>query len=187
MPAMRLFPDTPFLTHLHADHVGWNLSEVGGRWAPTFPKAWYLLQRADWDAFTRPEYLDTGRREAAERNYLPLENLGVLDLIEGDQQVAPGLTAIHSPGHTPGHMGMLIASDGEWALIIGDLVGGPMHVSEPDRPYAPDADQEQGRETRHKLLDLAEREAMVVLGSHMTRPGWGRLIRWEGRRYWQAL
>ena len=60
-------------------------------------------------------------------------------------------------------------------------------VSEPDLPYAPDSDPEHGRATRHGLLDMVEQEEMIMLGSHMTRPGWGRLIRWEGRRYWQAL
>ena len=179
--------DTVFITHLHGDHLGWNLTRSGDGWTPTFPKARYLLQRADWEAFTRPEFLDSGRREAAERNYLPLLDLGVLDLIDGDKEVAPGLTAVHTPGHTPGHMSMLISSENERAVIAGDVVGSPMHVSEPDWPYAPDSDQSQARETRRRMLDLAERDRMIVMGGHMTRPGWGRLVRWRGRRYWQAL
>ena len=180
--------DTVFLTHLHGDHVGWNLTkDAGGDWSPTFPKARYLVHRSDWERFTQPQFLDSGGREAAERNYLPLDDLGALDLIEGDHQIAPGLTAIHVPGHTPGHMGMLISSDNQRAVIVGDLVGGPAHVSEPDWPYAPDFDATQARESRHRLLDQAEEGGMVVMGSHMTRPGWGRLIRWEGKRYWQAL
>ena len=84
-------------------------------------------------------------------------------------------------------MGMLISSDNERAVIVGDLVGGPAPVSEPDWLYAPDFDATQAREARHRLLDQAEEGGMVVVGSHMTRPGWGRLIRWEGKRYWQAL
>jgi glyoxylase-like metal-dependent hydrolase (beta-lactamase superfamily II) len=179
--------DTVFLTHLHGDHVGWNLSKDGDGWSATFPEARYLLQQADWEHFIRPEFLDTGRRDAAERNYLPLDDLGVLDLIEGDYDVANGLTAIHAPGHTPGHMGMLISSGNERALIIGDIAGSPMHISEPDLPYSPDFNAEEGRASRQRLLDMAEKDDMIVLGSHMTRPGWGRLIRWEGKRYWQGL
>ena len=179
--------DTVFLTHLHGDHVGWNLSNENERCVPTFPNARYLLQSADWTHFTRPEFLDTGRREAAERNYLPLDDLGALDLIEGDYEVSDGLTAIHAPGHTPGHMGMLISSGNERALIIGDIAGSPMHISEPDLPYNPDFNPEEGRASRHRLLDMAENDDMIVLGSHMSRPGWGRLIRWEGKRYWQGL
>lgn len=179
--------DTVFLTHLHGDHIGWNLTQRKEQWLPTFPKARYLLQQADWNEFTNPKFLDAGHRDRAERTYLPLLDLGVLDLIEGDHEVAPGLTAIHTPGHTSGHMSMLIASGADRALIIGDVLGSPMHASEPDRHYSPDTDQAQARNTRHKLLDMAEGQDMVVLGSHMTRPGWGRLIRWQGRRYWRAL
>lgn len=179
--------DTVFLTHLHGDHIGWNLSLHDDGWLPTFPNARYLLQQADWDAFTEPAFLDAGRRERAEHTYLPLPDLGVLDLIDGDREIAPGLTAIHTPGHTPGHMSMLIASGSERALIIGDLLANPMHVSEPDHEYSPDMDQAQARAERHRLLDMAEQRGMTLLGSHLTRPGWGTLIRWQGRRYWQPL
>ena len=79
----------------------------------------------------------------------------MLDLIEGDYDVADGLTAIHAPGHTPGHMGMLISSGNERALIIGDIAGSPMHISEPDLPYNPDFNPEEGRASRHRLLDIA--------------------------------
>jgi len=68
----------------------------------------------------------------------------------------------------------------ERALIIGDVPGNPMQASEPDPPYSPDFEPEQARSTRHKLLDLAENEDMVILGSHMSGPVWGRLIRWQG-------
>jgi glyoxylase-like metal-dependent hydrolase (beta-lactamase superfamily II) len=179
--------DTVFITHLHGDHVGWNLTKDADSWKPTFPKARYLVQRADWERFTHPEFLDSGRREAAERNYLPLQELGVLELLEGDQEVAAGLTAIHTAGHTPGHMSMLIASGSERAIIIGDIVSSPMQVAEPDWPYAPDTNPAQALETRHRVLDLAEHGDMTLIAGHMHRPNWGRLMRWEGRRYWQAL
>ena len=179
--------DSVFLTHLHGDHVGWNLTQDENGSHPTFPNANYVLQRADWSHFTDVEFLDAGRRDAAQDTYLPLPEIGVLELIDGETNIAPGLDAYPTPGHTPGHQSMLISSRGERALIIGDVIGSPMHVSEPDHLYRPDVDRELAQKSRHDALDLAEGADMTVIGSHMTRPGWGRLIRWQGRRYWQAL
>lgn len=182
--------DTVFLTHLHGDHVGWNLTKRGDEYVPTFPRARYLLQEADWQHFTGGQYqegLSRERRTQAETTYLPLMEMEKLELLRGDREFAPGLTALHTPGHTPGHMSMLIASKNERAVIIGDIAGSPMHITETKWPYAPDTEKGLGMKSRLRVLDLAEKESMIVLGAHMTRPGWGRLIRWEGKRYWQPL
>lgn len=179
--------DSVFLTHLHGDHVGWNLTHDENGTRLTFPNARYVLQKADWSHFTDQTFLDAGRRDAAQDTYLPLPEMGVLELIDGETNIASGLDAYPTPGHTPGHQSMLISSRGERALIIGDVIGGPMHVSEPDHLYSPDVDRELAQKSRYEALDLAEGSDMTVIGSHMTRPGWGRLIRWQGRRYWQAL
>ena len=176
-----------FLTHLHGDHVGWNLTHDENGSRPTFLNAKYVLQRADWGHFTDAEFLAAGRQDAAQDTYLPLPEMGVLELIDGETNVAPGLDAYPTPGHTPGHQSMLISSRGERALIIGDVIGSPMHVTEPDHLYRPDVDRDLAQKSRHDALDLAEGADMTVIGSHMTRPGWGRLTRWQGRRYWQAL
>ena len=179
--------DTVFLTHLHGDHVGWNTrpEELS---KPTFENARYRVHRADWEHFTSPEILaDAMRGDAVKRSVIPLDDAGVLDLIEGEEALAPGITAIHTPGHTPGHMSLLISSGRERALLIGDVLGSPMHVTDPDLTYWPDTDKEQGKATRHHLLDMAENENMIVLGSHLSPPGWGTLVRWQGRRYWKGM
>ena len=178
--------DTVFLTHMNGDHVGWNTrpEELS---KPTFENARYRVHRADWEHFTTPEILEDFRGDAVKRSVIPLEEAGVLDLMEGEIELASGITAIHTPGHTPGHMSLLISSGRERALLIGDVLGSPMHVTDPDLTYWPDTDKEQGIETRHHLLDMAEREQMIVLGSHLSPPGWGMLVRWEGRRYWRGL
>jgi hypothetical protein len=84
-------------------------------------------------------------------------------------------------------MSMLIASKNERAVIIGDIAGSPMHITETNWFYNPDTNKDVGMKSRLRVLDRAEKEGMVVLGAHMTRPGWGRLVRWEGKRYWQPL
>ncbi|MBI4306493.1 MAG: MBL fold metallo-hydrolase, partial [Chloroflexi bacterium] len=168
--------NTVFLTHLHGDHVGWNLTKRGDEYVPTFPNAKYLLQEADWKHFTSPAYqkpLTRERRKQAEATYLPLMEMEKLELLRGDKAFAPGLTAIHTPGHTPGHQSMLIASGKDRAVIIGDIAGSPAHITETHWLYSPDTDKDLGMKSRLRILDVAERENMIVLGAHMTRPGWG--------------
>ena len=178
--------DTVFLTHLHGDHVGWN-TRPEDLSRPTFEKARYRVHRADWEHFTSEEVLSDFRGDAVKRSAIPLEDAGVLDLMEGETELAPGVTAIHTPGHTPGHMSLLISSGRERALLIGDVLGSPMHATDTELTYWPDTDKEEGIRTRHRLLDMAEEDGMIVLGSHLSPPGWGTMVRWQGRRYWKGL
>ncbi|MBI4218928.1 MAG: MBL fold metallo-hydrolase, partial [Chloroflexi bacterium] len=179
--------DTVFLTHLHADHVGWNVLRKGGRVEPAFPKARYRFGKQDWEHFTSAAMMASEDGPVTRERVLPLRDMNLIDLLDGESDLAPGVTAIPTPGHTPGHMSLLIASENQRAIILGDLVGSPMQVTEADLPYAGDTDVELGRRTRTQILDLAEREGQLVLGPHLPRPGWGRLVRFDGRRYWQAL
>ncbi len=180
--------DTVFLTHLHGDHVGWNLREDLPDRPRTFPNARYTVHEADWNHFTTDELLnDELRGEPTRRSVVPLEESGVLDLMDGETELAPGITAFPTPGHTPGHMSLLIASNNERALLVGDILGSPMQATETDFRYWPDWDGPMGIEARRNILDQAEDTDAVVIGSHLSYPGWGTLIRWEGRRYWKAL
>ena len=177
-----------FLTHLHFDHVGWNLREDLPDRPLSFPKARYRVHEADWKHFTTDALLaDTYRGEYTRRSVLPLEALDALDLMDGETELAPGVTAFPPPGHTPGHMSLLIASRNERALLVGDILGSPMQATETDFRYTPDWDGPMGIAARRDILDRAEREKAVVIGSHLSYPGWGTIIRWEGRRYWKAL
>ena len=62
-----------------------------------------------------------------------------------------------------------------------------MQATETDLLYSPDWNGEMGIEARKNILDKAERENAIVIGSHLSYPGWGSMVRWEGRRYWKAL
>jgi len=180
--------DTVFLTHLHGDHVGWNLREDLPERPLSFPNARYRVHEADWNHFATSEMLaDSDRGETTRRSVVPLKEQGVLDLMDGETELAPGVTAFPTPGHTPGHMSLLIASKNERALLVGDILGSPMQATETEWPYMPDWDGPMGIKTRNDILDRAEQEEAVVIGSHLSFPGWGTMIRWEGRRYWKAL
>ena len=85
--------DTVFMSHLHADHVGWNIDPATSN-VPTFPNARYTVHRADWDHFTVPDDDSEFGMEPIERSVIPLEEIGVLDLMDGETELADGVTAV---------------------------------------------------------------------------------------------
>ena len=179
---------TVFMTHLHGDHVGWNLREDLEDRPLSFPNARYRVHVADWNHFTTREMLsDADRGTATNRSVIPIQERGVLDLMVGETELAPGITAFPTPGHTPGHMSLLVASRNERALLVGDILGSPMQATETELRYSPDWDGPMGIKARNNILDQAEVTNSIVIGSHLSFPGWGTMIRWEGRRYWKSL
>ena len=178
--------DTVFMSHLHADHVGWNIDPETSD-VPTFSKARYTVHRADWEHFTEPDEDSEFGMEPIERSVIPLQEIGVLDLMDGETELAPGVTAIPTPGHTPGHMALLLSSGRQRALFVGDILINPMHATDTDLPFALDTDPVEAMKVRHEVLDRAENEGLIVLGSHLSPPGWGTMVRWEGRRYWRGM
>jgi glyoxylase-like metal-dependent hydrolase (beta-lactamase superfamily II) len=117
----------------------------------------------------------------------PLEALGVLDLADGERSLTEEITTLHTPGHTPGSMSLLIASGGERAIIVGDAIAHPAQVEHPDWGFSFDFDGETALRTRNQLLDRIEAEGLTMTSCHFPEPGFGRVVRLEGRRYWQAL
>jgi glyoxylase-like metal-dependent hydrolase (beta-lactamase superfamily II) len=178
--------DLVVLTHLHRDHVGWNLTDAGGRWVPTFPNARYWVSTRDWEACHRPDVQPT-RFPNAPTCVWPLADLGLVEFMDGEHSVTPSLTAMPTPGHTPGHMSILVASRGERALVLGDAAHSPVQIQEPDWVSRADMDPELTRQTRKALIERLEREQILVAAGHFQAPGFGRIVRLDGRRYWRGL
>jgi glyoxylase-like metal-dependent hydrolase (beta-lactamase superfamily II) len=84
-------------------------------------------------------------------------------------------------------MSLLIASRGERAILVGDAIGHPAQVEHPDWSVIDDMDGPQAEKTRRQLLDRIEAEGLVLSASHFPEPFFGRVVRLEGRRSWQAL
>jgi glyoxylase-like metal-dependent hydrolase (beta-lactamase superfamily II) len=175
--------DVVVLTHLHPDHVGGSLR--GDTLA--FPRARYLVPEADWTHFHLPEVQAQFHFSFVEETVTPLERLGVLDLITGEHAVTGELTLVPTPGHTPGHSSLRITSGGARALLIADALLHPAQVTEPDWISMFDVDPEQERRTRRTLLDQLESEGLLFSASHFPEPAFGRVVREDGRRYWQPL
>jgi glyoxylase-like metal-dependent hydrolase (beta-lactamase superfamily II) len=178
--------DTVFFTHLHPDHVGWNLTP-GDSPGPAFPRARYVAHQADWDAFRDPEIQAAIPFPYWEETLAPLEKLGVLDLIPDEHALTGEITAIPTPGHSPGHMGVAIESAGQRALITGDVIVHPAQMTETGWAFGFDMDPERAVETRRHLLDRAEAEGATLAVCHFPAPGFGKLVRESESRYWQAL
>ena len=171
--------DVVFLTHGHPDHVGWNVLKTGD---VAFPNARYLLHEKDWQEFTgrerTPNYV--------KRSLIPVMEAGRFDLLNGETALSESMTAIETPGHTPGHMSLLVYSGGEGILFTGDVFSTPVYVTEPDMDFESDYDVARGKETRNAVLDRIEADGLRMAAPHFKDPGWGSVIRVEGRRIFQA-
>jgi len=178
--------DMVVMTHLHRDHVGWNLLARDGGYAPTFPNARYWMSTKDWETCHRPD-VQPQRFPNAPTCVWPLAELGLVEFMQGEHSLTRELSAVPTPGHTPGHMSILITSKGERALVLGDAAHSPVQVENPDWVSRADMDPDLTRQTRRALLERLEREQITVLAGHFQAPGFGRIVRLEGRRYWRGL
>ena len=178
--------DMVVLTHLHRDHVGWNLVREGERYVPTFPNARYWMTAKDWETCHQPEH-QPQRYPNAPTCVWPLEELNLIEFMHGEHSLTRELTAVPTPGHTPGHVSLLITSQGQRALVLGDAAHSPVQFEEPDWCSRADMDPDLTRQTRRALLDRLEREEIIVAAGHFQAPGFGRVVRLEGRRYWRGL
>jgi glyoxylase-like metal-dependent hydrolase (beta-lactamase superfamily II) len=179
--------DTVVLGHLHPDHIGWNVLPHEDGYRLTFPRARYIVHRADWDAFHTPEVQAHFPFPFVDQLITPLQQLGALELIVADHALSPEIRLWHTPGHTPGHLSTLISVENERALIWGDVAIHPAQVTEPYLNAMFDMDGAVARATRAAVLDRVEAEGMTVAARHFPEPGFGQVVRLEGRRYWQAI
>jgi glyoxylase-like metal-dependent hydrolase (beta-lactamase superfamily II) len=143
--------ETVVFTHLHPDHVGWNLQQEGGQYRPTFPRARYLAHRADWDTFRRPEVQQALAGVAGayvEQTLTPLESLGALDLADGERSLSEEVTALHTPGHTPGSQCLLVGG----RLVAGDT----LFLEGCGRTDLPGSDAEQMYDSLSRLAALPD-------------------------------
>ncbi len=177
--------ETVTFTHLHPNHVGWNMRSDGGQSRPSFPQARYLIPRADFDFFTSAGSLESF--PYIKDQVLPLVELGLVDYVEPETDLTPEVRVWSTPGHTPGHVSFLINSEGERGVILGDVAHSPVQTHETDWNPGFDVLQDQSRATRYAVFDRLEQEGMTIAAGHFPKPGFGKLVRVEGKRIWQAL
>lgn len=172
--------DTVLCTHLHVDHVGWNTMLVDGRWVPTFPKARYLIARAEFEQWRDG---NTGFDEQVYVDSIgPVLDAGLVDLVEPDAQICDEVRLEPTPGHTKGHVSVRIRSRGEDALITGDVLHNPCQLAWPQWSTIFDGDPDAARRTRRRVLDAVADTSVLVIGTHFPTPTAGH-VRRDGEAY----
>jgi len=171
---------TVIQTHLHFDHCGWaTRPDGGGGFLPTFPNARYVVQAAEWyDA----NHLNRRTRGSYRPDdFLPLEKAGLLQLVDGDEEIVPGVRVMRTGGHTRGHQIALVADADRTAVFWGDLIPTASHI---EIPYIMGYDTLplETTEQKERLVERAVTENWLCVFEHEPGPGVGH-IRRDGKRY----
>ncbi|MDJ0859195.1 MAG: MBL fold metallo-hydrolase [Dinoroseobacter sp.] len=164
-------------THAHPDHIWGLLDEFDD---PLFHEATYMMGRAEWDYWWDPETVNTiGEARAAFAVGAKRRMEAIVDTVEffddGDE-VLPGIAAISTPGHTPGHMAFEVRQGSNAALIVGDAIGNH-HVAfrKPFWESGSDQDASTAVATRKVLFDRLTAEDLAIVGFHLPNGGLGRV------------
>ena len=172
--------DTVLCTHLHVDHVGWNTRLVDGEWVPTFPEARYLVAETEWRYWRDAE----SNQDVLADSVRPVIDAGLVDFVAESHCLCDEVWLEPTPGHTPGHVSVHIASEGADALITGDCIHHPCQMTRTDWCSSADYDQVEGRRTRESLLHRYADADVLVIGTHFATPTAGHVRRREYGGYW---
>lgn len=175
--------DVVCCTHLHFDHVGWNTRLEGDRWVPTFPNARYLFCRAEYDAWMAEP---GGYAWNLPDTVAPVVEAGLVDLVDPDHRVTSEIRFVPTPGHSPGHVSVLIESDGSRAIITGDATHHPVQWAEVEWGMSGDFDGAMAAASRLRMRDEHGDTDTLVLGTHYAAPSAGHVVRREGRWRFEA-
>lgn len=178
--------DVVINTHLHADHCGWNTrKQPDGAYAPTFPRARYLIQRGEYDAATNPN--ERTRATYFAENIAPLAETGQLDLIDGETRVTDEITIVPTHGHTADHASVVLASAGERAVYIGDMVQHPAQLERAAWVSSFDLYPLEAMETKKQLVANAIDNRDLIISVHCDYPGLGHITEADGKRKWTPI
>jgi glyoxylase-like metal-dependent hydrolase (beta-lactamase superfamily II) len=167
--------DVVICTHLHVDHVGWNTRLENGRWVPTFPRARYLFARREWEHWTAES--EEGTQRIMGDSVAPVLDAGLAELVDMDHRVTDEIGLEPTPGHTPGHVSVRLASGGADAVITGDLMHHPVQIAEPTWQTTFDTDPDAARDTRRAFCARYGDRPVTVLGTHFHHPTAGRIVK----------
>ncbi len=161
-------------THLHVDHIGWNTKLVDGTWVPTFPNARYVFVARELEHWQGEPA--THGEDLLGDSVTPIIDAGLVDLVDSTHVLCPQVRFDPTPGHTPGHVCVVVESDGVQAVITGDMIHSPIQIARTQLSSDFDTDQVMSAATREDFLARYLDEALVI-GTHWGGAGSGRIRR----------
>ncbi|MFM8353950.1 MAG: MBL fold metallo-hydrolase [Gammaproteobacteria bacterium] len=167
--------DVVVCTHLHVDHVGWNTMWVDGQWVPTFPNARYLIGRREYEHWRQAG--DDEQLAILGDSVRPVFEHGLATLVEMNHRISSDIQPTPTPCHTPGHVSVQIESQGERALITGDMLHHPCQFGHPEWSPTFDSDPVSGANMRRAVMERVADEPVLVIGTHFAAPTAGHVRR----------
>ena len=162
--------DYVFCTHLHVDHCGWNTSFVDGAWVPTFPNASYIFAEVEYAA------AEAGNTPIFQESVLPVIEAGKAKLVGTDFALDDQVWLESTPGHTAGHVAVHLSSNGERAVMCGDLIHSPVQCVHPEWGPFVDLEPELAHKTRRHFLASNAESGRLVLTAHFPSPSMGHFV-----------
>ena len=171
--------NTVILTQLHFESAGGSTKlDRSGRAVPTFPNAEYVVQKASWEEARDPN--ERSQASYYSQDFVPLEEAGVLQLLDGDSEVAPGIRTQVTNAHSKGHQIVYVETGSERIAFAGDLIPTPYHlplVSISALDYSPG----ETLEAKRALLKMAVEEGLLLVFGHSQEPKSGYLQQRNGK------
>jgi glyoxylase-like metal-dependent hydrolase (beta-lactamase superfamily II) len=154
--------------HMHLDHTGWHTRLQDGRWPPTFPNATSLFNKREWEHWKDDPTPED--QAVVQQNIVPIIEAGQVEWVYNAWEIDDEVTLMPTPGHTPGHCSVYLRSNGQEAIITGDMMVHPVHIAEPQWSQQADVDTALAIETRTRFIDQHCDTDTLILGTHFNTP-----------------
>ena len=167
------------ITHPHDDHYAGVVVDRAGTLAPRFPRARHFLGRTDWEG---NPHRGTPGSDLERLEFI--DRLGLLELVDGEREIVPGVTIVPAPGESPGHCAVRLESAGEVFYVLGDIVH---HACEVAHPHwgPPHVDPDALAAARERIFPTIAREGALLATAHEPFPPWGRIVDASDGYRWQ--